>query len=337
MNFSLLARISLILMLLFSVAYVAMAQDQEDDTTQDDANATQNQEGIGTLQNATGQNQEDAVDQNQPETTDQTGTATQSVTGQNQDTSPGNAAESNQGGGANQVEPLAGDVSYIVQPGDVLDLIGAGFNVSASCIAETNNLENAGRIFPGDELIIRASCPPYDGFALDNGAETSVEAGSQAAQFDAGQGGGGAEPGPGDQTYVIQPGDTLDGIAQEFNISLISLQQVNNLFDFRDVVPGLTIVIPGDAPPYGVVPPTQDIQGQQPVNIGQGGGGTASTQGQGGGEVSQTAGSNIYTVEAGDTLLTIAARFGVTPAQLAAANELFSSIELETGTELVIP
>jgi LysM repeat protein len=118
---------------------------------------------------------------------------------------------------------------------------------------------------------------------------------------------------------------------------LISLQQVNNLFDFRDVVPGLTIVIPGDAPPYGVVPPTQDIQGQQPVNIGQGGGGTASTQGQGGGEVSQTAGSNIYTVEAGDTLLTIAARFGVTPAQLAAANELFSSIELETGTELVIP
>lgn len=234
-----------------------------------------------------------------------------------------------------EISPAAGDVSYIVQPGDVLDLIGAGFNVSAACIAETNELRNPNRIFPGDELIIRASCPPYDGFALSNGATSSVEAGTQAAQSDAGQGGGG-EPGPGDQTYVIQPGDTLDGIAQEFNISLISLQQVNDLFDFRDVVPGLTIVIPGDAPPYGVVPPMQEGT-QQPVNIGQGGGG-----GQGGGSSASADGSqaiegNIYTVQDGDTILTVAARFGVTPSQLTVVNELFSQIELEPGTQLVIP
>lgn len=59
-----------------------------------------------------------------------------------------------------------GGRTYTVRVGDVLDLIGAQFNLSASCLAESNNLENPGRIFPGDEITIDPGCPPYDGLAL---------------------------------------------------------------------------------------------------------------------------------------------------------------------------
>jgi LysM repeat protein len=68
------------------------------------------------------------------------------------------ASQLQQGGG--------GGATYIVRIGDTLDKIGAQFDASPACLAESNALENAGRIFPGDEIALDPNCPPYDGLAL---------------------------------------------------------------------------------------------------------------------------------------------------------------------------
>ncbi|NWG16468.1 MAG: LysM peptidoglycan-binding domain-containing protein [Chloroflexi bacterium] len=76
--------------------------------------------------------------------------------------------ELGQGGGA----PAGpGDELYVVQPRDVLDLIGASFDKQAACIAEYNNLADANLLYAGLTLVIPVSCPPYDGLAFVSGRE----------------------------------------------------------------------------------------------------------------------------------------------------------------------
>ncbi len=56
-----------------------------------------------------------------------------------------------------------GDIIYVIQPGDTLDVIGAFYNANPTCIAETNNIENAGRIQPRETIVISQTCAPYVG------------------------------------------------------------------------------------------------------------------------------------------------------------------------------
>src|SRR5690606_2228653 len=60
---------------------------------------------------------------------------------------PVTADQPGQGGGS--VQAAGGDI-YIVGVGDVLDLIGAAFNVAPACFAEANGLTQPNRIYPGD-------------------------------------------------------------------------------------------------------------------------------------------------------------------------------------------
>lgn len=68
-----------------------------------------------------------------------------------------------QGGGA-VADP--GDQVHVVQPGDVLDLIGAAYDTQVACIIEANGLLKPGLIFAGQSVVIPASCPRYDGQAV---------------------------------------------------------------------------------------------------------------------------------------------------------------------------
>ena len=48
----------------------------------------------------------------------------------------------------------------------------------------------------------------------------------------------------GTTTYVVQPGDTLDGIAAEHNVSVKTLEQMNGITNPADLQAGQVIKIP---------------------------------------------------------------------------------------------
>ncbi|MDX2161728.1 MAG: LysM domain-containing protein [bacterium] len=134
--------------------------------------------------------------------------------------------------------PLSGSITYRVQVGDVLERIAAFYDVSVACIVEVNALpRNGNLLFPGDEIVISAECPPYEG-------NLPVE---NPRDFGTGGGGGASE-------YTVRGGDTLDRIAQGFNISVVSLQLVNGLDAGARIAIGDVLTLPTDGVPYGFYP-----------------------------------------------------------------------------------
>ncbi len=102
-------------------------------------------------------------------------------------------------------------------------------------------------------------------------------------------------------TYTIQRGDTLGGIAIRFGVSVDELVQANGLADPNRIYVGQTLVIPGRQAP-------------SPSGAGQ-----------------------KYIIQVGDTLSTIARRYGVSVDDLVAANGLPSRDSITAGQLIVIP
>jgi LysM repeat protein len=105
--------------------------------------------------------------------------------------------------------------------------------------------------------------------------------------------------------YTVQPGDSLYSIARRHNVNVSTLASANGLTVNSWVYVGQRLVIPGAAvaPAPAPVPAT----------------------------------GNVYIVQAGDTLLTIAARHGLRVSQLAAANGLAWNAWVYAGQRLTIP
>jgi LysM repeat protein len=59
-----------------------------------------------------------------------------------------------------------GDVTYVVQYQDTLDSIGAQYDVKVDCLVAENKIEDRTKIYPGQSLSIKTSCPRYDGFDI---------------------------------------------------------------------------------------------------------------------------------------------------------------------------
>ncbi|NLE46066.1 MAG: LysM peptidoglycan-binding domain-containing protein [Chloroflexi bacterium] len=104
-------------------------------------------------------------------------------------------------------------------------------------------------------------------------------------------------------TYVVQPGDTLSRIALNYGVSLWSLMQANGLNGSSVIYPGQRLSLPaaGGAPDAPAVPS-----------------GTS------------------YTVQRGDTLSSIAARYGTTAAALAVLNGISNPSRIVVGQTLRI-
>jgi len=104
------------------------------------------------------------------------------------------------------------------------------------------------------------------------------------------------------QDYVVQSGDTLSTIAVRFNTSIAAIQLLNNLSDVRVVQQGRALKIPtsklaADENPYWIV----------------------------------------HVVEAGETLSTIAVRYGIPLDDLLRVNHITDPALTRTGDRLVIP
>jgi N-acetylmuramoyl-L-alanine amidase len=148
-----------------------------------------------------------------------------------------------QGGGSN----VSGE-SYVMQYGDVLDVIAQQRDVSLVAILQANNVISARDLMPGTMIVIPDGAPPYGQFP----ATTTTT--SAQADTSAGQGGGGGGDG-----YVVQPNDTLDHIAALHNVQTVCLAESNALANPRMIFPGQTIAIDTSCPAYDgydVVPAT---------------------------------------------------------------------------------
>ena len=102
-------------------------------------------------------------------------------------------------------------------------------------------------------------------------------------------------------TYTVQTGDTLTRIALKYNLRLAELAAYNDIANPNLILAGQTLRIPAPAP--------------LPASVG----------------LAQT-----YTVKPGDTLGNIAARFGLTVDQLAAANNISNVDLIDAGQALTI-
>lgn len=102
--------------------------------------------------------------------------------------------------------------------------------------------------------------------------------------------------------YVVQPGDTLLGIALAFGVSMASIQAFNDLPDPNVIQAGQKLRIPA-----------------QPLQAGEG------------------ALSTLYVVRPGDTLSAIAARFQLRVSDLTRANRITEDAIIRVGQKLVIP
>ncbi len=118
-----------------------------------------------------------------------------------------------------------------------------------------------------------------------------------------GGGGGGAAPGG---TYTVRLGDNLSSIAARHGTTVNAIVQANNLRNPNYIYAGQRLVIPGGT---------------------SGGGG-----GQSGGGSAQT-----YVVRRGDTLASIAYRYGTTVWAIASANGLANPNYIYPGQTLRIP
>lgn len=172
------------------------------------------------------------------------------------------------GAGTPQAAPQTsgGATQYVVEQGDVLDLIAAKFNVSIDCLKAANNLPQPWRIFPGEVITIPGNCPAYTGTAPILGTPMGVTLPSELpggvavnTTMNMGSDGMVRQPGPGDQTYVVVQGDNLDTIARRYNVSLQSLFIANGRPHPQRLFIGVTLVIPGDAPAYGAYPLLGDL------------------------------------------------------------------------------
>ncbi|MBI5300650.1 MAG: LysM peptidoglycan-binding domain-containing protein [Chloroflexi bacterium] len=112
-------------------------------------------------------------------------------------------------------------------------------------------------------------------------------------------------PAGGPTTYTVQRGDWLYSIARKFGVTVSGLLAANPGINANFVYPGQVLNIPGSA-------------GPNPAPLPQPGG-------------------NTYTVQVGDTLFSIAARFNVTTYALQIANHLPNPNFIYPGQTLVIP
>jgi len=128
-------------------------------------------------------------------------------------------------------------------------------------------------------------------------------------------------PTPGPFTYTIQPGDTISGLAARFNVDPAAIINANTatMIDPNNLAVGTSVLIPGYQPPAESTATAGEESGTPEAS-------SPSSSGQ-----------VVHVVQAGQGLLEIATLYGVSVADIMAANSLTEQDILRIGQKLIIP
>ena len=223
--------------------------------------------------------------------------------------------------GAILIAPAAASAYFVhvIAPGETLSSVAAADGLSVNALAAANGLSPTAQLISGSTLQI----PPQSGAATaasSAGASTSGDTGCTSdGDNDADDACAAAPASPAvpvstatsSGSYVVQPGDTLTGIAARAGLSPGSLAAGNGLDLNGVLISGTVLHLSGAS--SAAAPASTAV----PVSL-----------------TTITSSGSAYVVQPGDTLTAIAARAGLSTGSLAAANGLDPNGVLVSGTVL---
>ncbi len=206
--------------------------------------------------------------------------------------------------------PTATPITYQIQPGDALVNIAQQYGTTVELLVAANNIANPDQISVGQILLIPTAIPPTpDGNLRPTVTLYPTDGPTPDPAV--------ATPAPPWYTiYVVQVGDTLDEIAREQGTTVQALVELNNIDDPSRIDPGQEIKIPSPYPTPTLTPTITPQPTFTPL---------------------PTLFPVTYTVQAGDTVFTIAALYGVSAVELAQVNGIVNYEDLTVGQVLTIP
>jgi LysM repeat protein len=123
-------------------------------------------------------------------------------------------------------------------------------------------------------------------------------------------------------TYTVARGDSLWSIAKRNNLSVTELARANNLSTGATLKPGQKLIVPGKAPaPQDLATAAAPAPAAKAADV----------------RPARPVEAVTHTVQAGESLGTIARKYQVTVAELAAANTITDPAKIRAGQQLVIP
>lgn len=212
--------------------------------------------------------------------------------------------------------PTATAITYQIQPGDTLVDIASLYSTNVDLLVETNNIPNRHQIDVGQILLIPTAIPSPTAIPPTLDATVRPTVTLYPTEVPTLDPTAGTPLPPWFTVYIVQIGDTLDEIAREHNTTVQAIVELNEIADPRIILPGQAIKIPS---PYPTPTPTATPTPQPTFTP------FATTI-----PVS-------YTVQAGDTLANIAARYGISALELAQVNGIGNNQQLTVGQVLTIP
>ncbi len=129
------------------------------------------------------------------------------------------------------------------------------------------------------------------------------------------------------EDHVVQPGETLAGIAEQYGFPLDTIMDVNGLLDADAIQVGQVIRIPGFASeePPAAEPDGAESEAEQPANVEEAPSGAPAANGR-----------LTHIVEIGEWVSTIAARYGVSIKSIIDLNQLADPDHIRIGQALEI-
>ena len=201
-------------------------------------------------------------------------------------------------------KPTPKPESYTVRAGDNLTSVAAANGLSVGQLASYNNLANDAHIRVGQRLwLVAGKVTPQPARQTQPSTPARQSSSSSTA------------------THKVQAGESLTAIARKYNVTLQALAAENDLSVTDGVFIGQTLKLPNGAQAVtsSASAPTQSSprsNTQSSANLGA---------------------TENYTVKSGESLTQLANRFGVSIADLAAANNLASNANLRIGQVIKVP